>query len=110
VVVGGFGLVVLILISVCTGNSKAPTCKGLAFQHVPKHMRRRAVSHNIKRLPKRLHGIHRSQVEKSSGRLVKKPKRPSRKYRRRKSNLLEEYNRRQRDYKWLETHMWHAKR
>jgi hypothetical protein len=72
-------------------------------------MRRRAVSHNLKRLPKRLQSVHRSQVEKSGG-PVKKPKRPSRKYRRSKSNLLEGYNRRQRKFKSLETHIWHSKR
>ena len=37
-------------------------------------------------------------------------KRPSRKHRRRPSNLLKEYLRRQRSKKWLETHIWHAKR
>ena len=37
-------------------------------------------------------------------------KRPSRKHRRRPSNLLKEYLRRQRRKKWLETHIWHAKR
>ena len=37
-------------------------------------------------------------------------KRPSRKHRRRPSNLLNEYLRRQRSKKWLETHIWHAKR
>ena len=37
-------------------------------------------------------------------------KRPSRKYRRRPKNLLAEYNRRQRNNVWMETHIWHAKR
>ncbi len=39
-------------------------------------------------------------------------KRPSRKHRRRPSNLLQEYARRQRQrrHAWLETHIWHAKR
>jgi ribonuclease P/MRP protein subunit POP1 len=93
------------------GTTGIPSIKGLAFQHVPKHMRRRAVSHNPKRLPKRLQAIHKSQMEKCSGQSSsKKPKKPSRKYRRRPSNLLQEYNRRQREHKWLETHIWHAKR
>ena len=39
-----------------------------------------------------------------------KTKRPSRKYRRRPRNLLEEYSRRSRKHSWLETHVWHAKR
>ena len=36
--------------------------------------------------------------------------RPRRKYRRRPSYLLQEYNRRQNEYVWLETHIWHSKR
>lgn len=35
---------------------------------------------------------------------------PSRKYRRKPANLLIEYNRRQKAFVWLETHIWHAKR
>merc|ERR1711874_228767 len=45
-----------------------------------------------------------------SGGDVAPSKRPSRKHRRRPSNLLQEYNRRQGDKVWLETHIWHAKR
>ena len=39
-----------------------------------------------------------------------KSKCPSRRHRRRPSNLLSEYQRRQRNNAWLETHIWHAKR
>ncbi|XP_059140261.1 ribonucleases P/MRP protein subunit POP1-like [Physella acuta] len=78
----------------------------LAFQKLPRHMRRRAMSHNIKRVPKRLHSIVKLELEKT-----KAPgKRPSRKFRRRPSNLLSEYERRKRRIGWLETHIWHAKR
>ena len=74
-------------------------------------MRRRAVSHNPKRLPRRLRPAHSSQRDKSGGegRVVK---RPSRRHRRRPKNLIEEYVRRQRPGRplWLETHLWHAKR
>ena len=48
------------------------------------------------------------QLRKSG--LPLEPKRPSRKFRRRPGNLLLEYNRRQKRYIWLETHLWHAKR
>lgn len=41
---------------------------------------------------------------------VKPSRRPSRKYRRRPGNLLQEYNRRSQKNVWLETHIWHAKR
>lgn len=80
----------------------------LAFQKLPKHMRRRTMSHNAKRLPRRLRKIHLNQLEKSG--MPPKHTRPSRKYRRRPRNLLDDYERRRRKIKWLETHIWHAKR
>lgn len=77
-----------------------------AFQKLPRHMRRRAMSHNIKRIPRRLHAVAKLELSKT-----KSPgKRPSRHQRRRPSNLLSEYERRQRRIGWLETHIWHAKR
>ncbi|XP_049958861.1 ribonucleases P/MRP protein subunit POP1 [Schistocerca serialis cubense] len=85
-----------------------PQRSGLVIQRLPKHMRRRIMSHNVKRMPRRLREAHLRQMEKSG--LPLKSKRPSRKYRRRPSNLLQEYNRRQRKFIWLETHIWHAKR
>lgn len=66
------------------------------------------MSHNAKRMPRRLREAHKTQMEKSGKPGV--PKRPSRKYRRRPHNLLSEYKRRQRTNLWLETHIWHAKR
>ncbi|XP_031825844.1 POP1 ribonuclease P/MRP subunit [Nomia melanderi] len=80
----------------------------LVFQKLPVYMRRRVMSHNVKRLPRRLREAHLNQMTKSG--LPPKSKRPSRRYRRRPRNLLLEYNRRQRSKVWLETHIWHAKR
>lgn len=40
----------------------------------------------------------------------KKSKKPSRKQKRKPSKMKFEYQRRQRRHKWLETHIWHAKR
>ncbi|XP_011309983.1 ribonucleases P/MRP protein subunit POP1 isoform X2 [Fopius arisanus] len=80
----------------------------LVFQKLPVHMRRRVMSHNAKRMPRRLREAHQMQMEKSG--LPPRSKRPSRKYRRRAQNLLLEYNRRKRSKRWLETHIWHAKR
>ncbi|XP_076281609.1 POP1 ribonuclease P/MRP subunit [Lasioglossum baleicum] len=80
----------------------------LVFQKLPVYMRRRVMSHNAKRLPRRLREAHLNQMTKSG--LPPKTKRPSRRYRRRPRNLLSEYNRRQRNKIWLETHIWHAKR
>uniref|UniRef100_A0A3Q2PV85 POP1 homolog, ribonuclease P/MRP subunit n=1 Tax=Fundulus heteroclitus TaxID=8078 RepID=A0A3Q2PV85_FUNHE len=84
------------------------------FQGLPKHMRRRAMSHNTKRLPRRLRDLANRMREKSLQAGPKKKKEPaknkSRKARRRHGNLLLEFNRRQRKNIWLETHIWHAKR
>ncbi|XP_034249599.1 ribonucleases P/MRP protein subunit POP1 [Thrips palmi] len=82
----------------------------LIFQRLPRHMRRRVMSYNVKRMPKGLRAAYSQQLLKNSGGPVTKHKTPSRKHRRRPSNLLDEYNRRQRSSTWLETHIWHAKR
>lgn len=70
------------------------------------------MSHNVKRLPRRLREAHLAQMTKSANGKTVLPinKRPSRKYRRRPHMLLSEYGRRQRNKIWLETHIWHAKR
>jgi len=82
----------------------------LASQQVPRHMRRRAVSHNPRRLPRRLRPAHSSQREKSGGEGAG-GRRPCRRWRRRPGRLLAEYCRRQQaGTRWLETHIWHAKR
>ncbi|XP_062583770.1 ribonucleases P/MRP protein subunit POP1-like [Saccostrea cucullata] len=65
-------------------------------------MRRRAMSHNIKRLPHRVREMVTIKANKH--------KKPSRRHRRRPNNLLQEYVRRQKTKVWLETHIWHAKR
>lgn len=95
-------------IAAMTESILCPSKTKLIFQSLPIHMRRRVMSHNCKRLPRRLREGHLEQLKKSGQ--PPKQKRPSRKYRRRPTNLLEEYNRRQRRNVWLETHIWHAKR
>ncbi|XP_058504584.1 ribonucleases P/MRP protein subunit POP1 [Solea solea] len=94
-------------------NKTTASCH--VFEALPKHMRRRAMSHNIKRLPRRLRDTANRLREKSlqAGSKKKeqtKAKGKSRKARRRHGNLLLEFNRRQRKNVWLETHIWHAKR
>uniref|UniRef100_I3KHW9 POP1 homolog, ribonuclease P/MRP subunit n=1 Tax=Oreochromis niloticus TaxID=8128 RepID=I3KHW9_ORENI len=74
------------------------TSSSHVFEALPKHMRRRAMSHNTKRLPHRLREVANRMREKSL------------QARRRHGNLLLEFNRRQRKNIWLETHIWHAKR
>lgn len=87
---------------------KNPTSTKLIFQSLPKHMRRRAMSHNPKRLPRKYRVKHKSQMAKAGTPAA--TKRPSRKFRRKPSNLMKEYIRRQRKNVWLETHIWFAKR
>ncbi|KAG7237310.1 hypothetical protein INR49_032493 [Caranx melampygus] len=85
----------------------------LLLKSLPKHMRRRAMSHNTKRLPRTLRDMADRLKRKSHKAGMKKKeqaKSKSRKARRRHGNLLLEFNRRQRKNKWLETHIWHAKR
>nr|XP_056710449.1 ribonucleases P/MRP protein subunit POP1 [Euleptes europaea] len=92
---------------------KAATQKSsntLVFQSLPRHMRRRAMSHNIKRLPRRLRELARAEVEKPEHQKKELPKSKCRKARRRHINLVAEFNRRQKKNIWLETHIWHAKR
>lgn len=84
-----------------------PNQTKLVFQTLPRHMRRRAMSHCPKRLPRKYRQAHMSQMRKSG--LPAKTKRPSRKYRRKPNNLLKDYIRRQKKNVWLETHIWHAK-
>lgn len=80
----------------------------LLHQMLPNHMRRRAMSHNPKRLPLKYRQIHTNQMAKSGP--TAKKRRPSRKYRRKPSSLLREFERRKQKNVWLETHVWHAKR
>ncbi|XP_050080207.1 ribonucleases P/MRP protein subunit POP1 [Anopheles maculipalpis] len=80
----------------------------LMHQSLPTHMRRRAMSYEVRRLPRRFRTVHAAQFSKSG--VSEKKKRPSRKYRRKPNNLLKEYERRKRAFVWLETHVWHAKR
>ncbi|KAI1711178.1 ribonucleases p/MRP protein subunit POP1 domain-containing protein [Ditylenchus destructor] len=69
-------------------------------------MRRRAMSHNIKRLPRSLHQL----ANKALKRAKHRNKAPSRKWRRRPSRILKKINRQNRRHSWLATHIWHAKR
>ncbi|GAA5859154.1 hypothetical protein JCM8547_008891, partial [Rhodosporidiobolus lusitaniae] len=83
-----------------------------AFQSLPRHLRRRAASHNIRRLPTRLRKRALAEVPKDAA----KPKRVTRsmlgKHRMRKRPGLKAqiFLKRQQKKIWLETHVWHAKR
>ncbi|CCL99258.1 uncharacterized protein FIBRA_01273 [Fibroporia radiculosa] len=79
-----------------------------AWQQLPRHLRRRAASHDVRRVPLRLRDKARAEMDpmrrKALGRSM--PKQGSAKRVKRTLQLL----RRQRDKTWLETHIWHAKR
>ncbi|XP_053105779.1 ribonucleases P/MRP protein subunit POP1 [Hemicordylus capensis] len=82
----------------------------LVFQSLPRHMRRRAMSHNIKRLPRRLRELARREAERPEHQKKEIPKSKCRKARRRHTDMVAAFNRRQKKNIWLETHIWHAKR
>ncbi|KAH7105275.1 POP1-domain-containing protein [Auriculariales sp. MPI-PUGE-AT-0066] len=76
------------------------------FQTLPRHMRRRAASHDHRRVPKR----HRERALAEIGDAVRVKKRiPKRGFAKRLTKT-EVFLRRQKDKTWLETHLWHAKR
>lgn len=84
-----------------------------AFQSLPRHLRRRAASHNPRRVPKRLRS--RAAAEIDAGDSIAKKHRKIAKLRA-KGNLRDRLSRtaifriRQRSKRWLPTHIWHAKR
>eukprot|EP01028_Stygiella_incarcerata_P008914 TRINITY_DN400_c0_g2_i1.p1 TRINITY_DN400_c0_g2~~TRINITY_DN400_c0_g2_i1.p1 ORF type:complete len:747 (-),score=194.17 TRINITY_DN400_c0_g2_i1:483-2723(-) len=92
------------------------------FQTLPRHVRRRAMSHNIHLLPRRMRraAAHEMascerqllQQQQQQQQLEDKGKKPSnRKKRRRPGDLAQDHAKRSdASGKWLETHIWHAKR
>ena len=91
------------------------------FQSLPRHLRRRAQSHNLHRLPYRLRAA--AQREMEGGMISAGPASPStgsasasasltnhRRKRRRPANALASHAHRQAVHVWLETHVWHARR
>jgi ribonuclease P/MRP protein subunit POP1 len=75
------------------------------FQQVKRHMRRRTASVNVKRLPKTFR-------QRAINQMLKDPTPPklSRKARRKPKRLLANILKTKGSSKWLETHIWHAKR
>lgn len=86
-----------------------------AWQLLPRHMRRRAASHNLLRLPRRLRTKARAELRASNtapktraAMRRRAPERTRRAYNRRRAALTARASRQGR--RWLETHLWHAKR
>nr|ABV48774.1 ribonucease P subunit Pop1 [Tetrahymena pyriformis] len=80
----------------------------LAYQMVKKHLRRRAMSHNRYRIPSRIR--NRMNVQELD--VIEKTQDPirCRKHLRKPKLLMNSYIRRSKSDKWMETHLWHAKR
>ncbi|KAH8998691.1 POP1-domain-containing protein [Lactarius akahatsu] len=79
-----------------------------AWQELPRHLRRRAASHNVRRVPLRLR--HKSRAEMDSRRRKILGRSLPKLGKSRREGRSETFKRRQKDKKWLETHLWHAKR
>ena len=86
-----------------------------AWQLLPRHLRRRAASHNPLRLPRRLRGKAHAELRASNTHAKTRsemrrraPERTLRAYVRRRTALQARARRPGR--RWLETHLWHAKR
>ncbi|KAF8547670.1 POP1-domain-containing protein [Imleria badia] len=77
-----------------------------AWQTLPRHLRRRAASHDVRRVPLRLRDKARAEMDANKRRLLGRPKRGKAK----QITRTEAFLKRQRDKSWLETHIWHAKR
>ncbi len=87
--------------------SKKVTSK-LEHQLLPKHLRRRAMSHNRYRIPVRVRFKALQESVASEAEVLQRSR--GRKHRRKLKYLLNFYERRQRNNKWMESHVWHAKR
>ncbi|KAI0314024.1 POP1-domain-containing protein [Amylostereum chailletii] len=79
-----------------------------AWQELPRHLRRRAASHDVRRVPLRLRNRSRAEIDtmkrKALGRSLPKRGKAN------KEQRSVSFQRRQVDKKWLESHLWHAKR
>eukprot|EP00347_Sterkiella_histriomuscorum_P019211 403342510 len=80
----------------------------LEHQLLPKHMRRRAMAHNYYRIPLRIRFKSLLEMQPSEGDILSRSR--CRKHRRKIKYLLNQYAMRQREHKWTESHIWHAKR
>ncbi|KAJ6584902.1 ribonucleases P/MRP protein subunit POP1-domain-containing protein [Mycena capillaripes] len=78
------------------------------WQTLPRHLRRRAASHDVRRVPLRLRDKAKQEMnsvkKKAPARLRPKQGKDKR------LSRTETFLKRQRDKSWLETHIWHAKR
>ncbi|TPX34544.1 hypothetical protein SmJEL517_g02836 [Synchytrium microbalum] len=88
-------------------NATEFTGKQRVYQTLPRHMRRRAASHNVKRLPRR---VQQRAKAVEANEAPRKERKPSKRRKKIVKSRQDEYKRRQVTKRWLETHIWHAKR
>ncbi|EJC98842.1 POP1-domain-containing protein [Fomitiporia mediterranea MF3/22] len=78
------------------------------WQTLPRHLRRRAASHDVRRVPARLRQKARSEMDTPAKPASKK--KLSKRGKEKTITKTEKFLKRQKDKTWLETHIWHAKR
>ncbi|KAF8208880.1 NUC188 domain-containing protein [Mycena galopus ATCC 62051] len=78
------------------------------WQTLPRHLRRRAASHDVRRVPLRLRDRAKQEMNAVKKKALARfrPKQGKDK----RLSRTETFLKRQRDKSWLETHIWHAKR
>ncbi|QRV86615.1 ribonuclease P/MRP protein subunit POP1 [Ceratobasidium sp. AG-Ba] len=90
-------------------KNAASTTTHRVWQTLPRHLRRRAASHDVRRVPVRLRDKAKQEIDpvkrRSFLKLLKRKKRLGR-----NSKRSEKFANRQKNKAWLETHLWHAKR
>eukprot|EP00919_Chromeraceae_sp_WS-2016_P018046 GHVR01042911.1.p1 GENE.GHVR01042911.1~~GHVR01042911.1.p1 ORF type:complete len:227 (-),score=77.80 GHVR01042911.1:143-823(-) len=77
-----------------------------AFQRLPKEQRRRAMSHNPYRVPARIRPPLLTEMQSAPPREGRKTRKDSR----RPKDMVTRFTHRSSKTRWLETHLWHAKR
>ncbi|KAI0345981.1 POP1-domain-containing protein [Trametopsis cervina] len=87
-------------------NARADTTHR-AWQQLPRHLRRRAASHDVRRVPKRLRDKAKAEMDAPK---VKPKKHIPQRGKAKRVPRMETLLKRQRDKWWLESHLWHAKR
>ncbi|KAJ3573212.1 hypothetical protein NP233_g2576 [Leucocoprinus birnbaumii] len=79
-----------------------------AWQALPRHLRRRAASHDVRRVPARLREKAKAEMDPMRKKLLSR-KLPKAGKTKRVTKTVS-FMKRQHDKTWLETHLWHAKR
>ncbi len=82
------------------------------FQTLPRHLRRRTMSHSLKRYPLRLRQAAQREFERDPNLQAKIDLQElrNRRLKRQVKYAMSTYARRAREHVWLETHLWHTKR